>query len=424
MDVRKSIRCCGGTDGAQARSVTRKSLLEYRSWSWIKFMSNTQGSVFCELWSWLVFFAVMNSAVVVIHHWVTELSISKDYHAFLLFPISFLLVFRSNTAYARFWEGRGHFETFNFALRELSRRTTTFIRDYDVDPQLGYDRKSDALRRNMLRMLMALAIATRQNLRKRTGGDIAHREGLAAVKPYLTEDELEEWNDQVKNRPLLVMSWLGKYISEAEYEKKLQGGEVMMAFDNNISLALRGWMGMNKVCFQPLPFPYLHMLHWAILLWSISLPCRLVGPYGWCTCIVSPIIVLALYAIEETSQEIEDPFGDDLNDLPTENFELGLKRDARLVMSGGARELGRPGQHFGVSKPMTVQGDVEESTLRFGLDFSIPLDDIEENEMKPKPIHHEFGNQNCRCKSCISGGVPASRRKKRIMIKRNHTDDY
>lgn len=33
-------------------------------------------------------------------------------------------------------------------------------------------------------------------------------------------------DDQVKNRPLLVMSWLGKYISEAEYEKKLQGGEV------------------------------------------------------------------------------------------------------------------------------------------------------------------------------------------------------
>ena len=51
-------------------------------------------------------------------------------------------------------------------------------------------------------------------------------------------------------------------------------------------------------------------------------------------------------------------------------------------------------------------GDDEESTLCFGLDFSIPLvrgcnrspahhcelqDDIEENEMKPKPTHHEFG---------------------------------
>ena len=85
-----------------------------------------------------------------------------------------------------------------------------------MDPQLGYDRKSDgalALIRSCLRLhwcavsapakyvenahgengpreiyadiyllCKALAIATRQNLRKRTGGDIAHQEGLAAVK--------------------------------------------------------------------------------------------------------------------------------------------------------------------------------------------------------------------------------------------------
>ena len=28
--------------------------------------------------------------------------------------------------------------------------------------------------------------------------------------------------------------------------------------------------------------------------------------------------------------EIEDPFGDDLNDLPTENFQIGLERDGQL----------------------------------------------------------------------------------------------
>ena len=34
----------------------------------------------------------------------------------------------------------------------------------------------------------------------------------------------------------------------------------------------------------------------------------------------------------QVSEEIEDPFGDDLNDLPTENFEIGLIRDGESTV--------------------------------------------------------------------------------------------
>ena len=32
----------------------------------------------------------------------------------------------------------------------------------------------------------------------------------------------------------------------------------------------------------------------------------------------------------QMAAEIEDPFGDDLNDLPTENFQIGLERDGQF----------------------------------------------------------------------------------------------
>ena len=43
--------------------------------------------------------------------------------------------------------------------------------------------------------------------------------------------------------------------------------------------------------------------------------------------IVMTLAAIGLYALEEMAAEIEDPFGDDLNDLATEVFEKGLRRD-------------------------------------------------------------------------------------------------
>ena len=41
--------------------------------------------------------------------------------------------------------------------------------------------KAQALRQNVMRMLMVLSITVRPNLRKRTGGADAHAEGMDAV---------------------------------------------------------------------------------------------------------------------------------------------------------------------------------------------------------------------------------------------------
>jgi len=399
-DRRLIDSCC--KEVGKKRVSTRADLMEYRSWGYFHFMTNLKGSVFPELIPWLLFYGVVAVALAATHHYIYDISITDTTHKLLLFPIAFLLVFRSNTAYARFWEGAGHFRTFDFALRELTRRTFTFIKD--TSDETGPDMKAQALRQNVMRMLMVLSITVRQNLRKRTGGADAHAEGMDAVQPYLTDNEHAEYDGQVKNRPLLVMSWIGKYVHEAHLEGKLDGGIVLMGFDDNISKCLQGWMGMNKICFQPLPFPYLHLVHWLVLLWCLSLPLALLRPLGWGSSVISPLIATALYAIEEVAEEIEDPFGDDLNDLPTESFEIGLRRDARMVLAGPGP--GTRGQDFA-------------SVGEFGVDFSLPLDDLEENESKPTPISHVW-QDDCQCESCsmkAASSASPTRAGKRIKSK-------
>lgn len=372
---------CRAFYGEAADQLNRWHMQRYRTWSFVGFMCQVRGSVLGELWPWCLFFGLISFAEVAVSKWVYKLEFRDDYHRLLIFPISFFLVFRANAAYARFWEGRKHFGTFNFALRELTRRTYTFIRDTAEGP---VDSKSKALRQNMMRMLMVLSISVRQNLRKRSAGKHALERNLEQVSRFLTEQEREEYKKIVKNRPLLVMSWIGKYVHEANLESKLEGGQIMMGFDDNISKCLQGWMGMNKISYQPMPFPYLHTLHWFILAWCISLPMALVAPLDWLAVPAATFIALAIYAIEEVSEEIEDPFGDDLNDLPTENFEIGLQRDARLVLSGpGPGPKKQCFEHVG----------------EYGVDFSLPVADLTENERKPVPSYHVW-DLSCKCPSC------------------------
>merc|ERR1719486_828139 len=74
---------------------------------------------------------------------------------------------------------------------------------------------------------------------------------------------------------------------------------------------------MNKICFTPTPFPYIHSLHWIIMI--------------FCCTVALPLLAMAFMSIEEVAQEIEDPFGDDLNDLPTETIGPGITKDCGLA---------------------------------------------------------------------------------------------
>jgi len=301
--------------------------MKYRSWSYLGFMFTIRGSVYGEIWVWSLFYALIGAFVYVINEFVEEIKVSKDAHTLFIIPVAFLLAFRSNTAYARFWEGRGHFGTFNFGIRECCRRAHTYIRGHSEGARLA--------RRNIMRLLMVMAISVRENLRKRSLGNDALEANLNQCAAYLTPVEFEEYKNVVKNRPLLVMSWIGKFVHQAYIDKYIQDptGQVLMSFDANVSALLTGWMGMNKVCYQPVPFPYVHTLHWFLMVWLSTLPLVLVDKLGLYIIPVMGLVSGALMAIEEVSEEIEDPFGDDLNDLPTENFEIGLIRDAGMVVN-------------------------------------------------------------------------------------------
>jgi len=352
------LECCLGT--AAERVITRAGLLEYRSWKYLPFMFTFQGSVMHELWKWFLGYGFIGLGWAVTYElssdWDQWDNVSLEVHKLLAIPIAFLIVFRSNVAHNRFWEGRTHLATLYGTERTIARKANTLIP--------GDDDEAHALRSNICRFLPVLAVAVKNNLRKRTKG-ISDQEVAAnyrdEISKWLTPEETDSvLIETARNKPLRVIGWIGREISAASRAGKMEGGPPTFAsFDNECTRLVDSWMGMNKICFTPTPFPYIHALHWFVFIWLFTLPVALVSTIRWWCPIALAMISCAMYAIEEVAEEIEDPFGDDLNDLPIETIAPDIAFDTTLLNAQRAVVLQKDGIRATVALGYQDVGEVK-----------------------------------------------------------------
>jgi len=326
------------------RVRTRADLAAYRTWNYCRFMFTMTGSIIGRIVKWGIAYGIVAAGVAFAYKHTKDEDfwndITMDSHKLLLIPLAFLLVFRANVAYGRFWEGRGHMGGFYKELRDICRKANTLITN-DDDPH-GY---AHVLRSNICRLLPVCAVTTQYNLRKRSAG-MSPEQVLENykndIKAWLTPEELDLLvNHTKKNRPYRVINWIGHAILTASKAKKGQNGDgasfveggppTYASFDNHCGALILTWMGMNKICFTPTPFPYIHMLNWFLMIFLGTVPFPLAPKIGYWMIIALPMLSMAMYAIEEVAQEIEDPFGDDLNDLMTESIAPGLVGDSKLA---------------------------------------------------------------------------------------------
>merc|ERR1712194_517259 len=206
-----SVTRVTGEGLGKQQKLDRAGIAAYRDFGYTRFMLTVKPSVFGKVWGWTLAYMVFAIATVFFDKYVFALTLPNgEVLKMFTIPTGFLLLFRCNMGYARFWEGRGHYGVFNFALREVTRRCYTFIRGSGV-----HDPEATAIRHNVLRLLMVMAISVKQNLRERSIGPEARFKGLEKIRQYLTVKEFAMFESVAENRPLLVMSWIGKGVHQA-----------------------------------------------------------------------------------------------------------------------------------------------------------------------------------------------------------------
>jgi ion channel-forming bestrophin family protein len=223
--------------------------------------------------------------------------------------LGLLLVFRTNTAYDRYWEGRKAWGQLINTVRNLSRQILVAIAETEPSDR---EKKICAIE-----LLPAFAIALKLHLRF----EPIDRELESLMTPAQFE-RLKTMN----HPPLEIAFWLSKYLQNQSQLGKLdrfQLGDLSQLLHNMVDVA-----GIcERILKTPIPLAYAIHLKQLLLIYCLSLPFQMVDQLEWMTGPIVALISFTLLGIEEIGIQIEDPFGRDSNDLPLDNICTTMQRN-------------------------------------------------------------------------------------------------
>lgn len=226
-------------------------------------------------------------------------------HSLLGFVISLLLVFRTNTAYDRWWEGRKLWGDLVNNSRNLMLKYNAFI---------PADKKE--LKKEFRILITNYSLALKEHLR---GGFI---EGILEEHPRLHIKDLKEAN-HVPNRIAQQL-----YIdSDSLVKQNLISEEKLIIINEELRSFTNVAGACERIKKTPIPYSYSTFIKRIIFLYIITLPLGLIPDLKWATI---PIVIFVFYAfagLELLAEEIEDPFGHERNDLPTDDLANTIKKN-------------------------------------------------------------------------------------------------
>jgi putative membrane protein len=212
--------------------------------------------------------------------------------------LGLLLVFRTNTAYERFWEGRKLWGQLVNTNRNLARQIWVAVQESESSNR---DAKI-----HHLRLLVAFARATKQHLRCEPLD-----ESFAAV---VTSAELAKLQT-MHHPPLEIAFWIADYLQSCFNQSRLNAIQ-LSALLGQVDILVDVLGGCERILKTPIPLAYVIHLKQLLLLYCLALPFQMVSALGWWTAIAVGLISFAVFGIEQIGIEIENPFGHDANDLP------------------------------------------------------------------------------------------------------------
>jgi putative membrane protein len=265
---------------------------------WIKVLIRWRCSVLPAIFPRVVGFGIFGLLVTILYKQNLPVSLPILSSIVPSVVLGLLLVFRTNTAYERFWEGRKLWGVLVNTVRNLARQVWVSVEENEPADHVHKEAT--------LRLLVAFAVATKLHLRAEPVN-----EELIALMPEIWYKKLKEMN----NPPLEIAFWIGDYLQN-EYEKKNINAYQLTSMFKLLDLMVDVLGGCERILKTPIPLAYSIHLKQLILLYCLALPFQVVSELNWWTGLGTALISFTIFGIEEIGIEIENPFGHDPNDLP------------------------------------------------------------------------------------------------------------
>ncbi|WP_010586707.1 bestrophin family protein [Schlesneria paludicola] len=269
---------------------------------WTSHLFDVEGSMVREILCRVLASVSWSIGVVLAYQFGPEslhrISIPPTAHSLIGTALGLLLVYRTNSSYDRFWEGRKMWGGIANECRNLARQTGVW---------LAADRP---LMQEVIRWTMAFPYSTMQRIRGAAG--------IGTVLDGIDEREIQRV-EASRHVPLAVARNITSRLLLARQRGVIDGLQ-LASLDNNVQLLMDYCGACERIRTTPLPFAYAVHLRRVLIVYCFTLPFALVKDYGWTTVLATLFISYILYGIEEIGVEIEDPFGFHINDLPIRSF--------------------------------------------------------------------------------------------------------
>lgn len=269
---------------------------------WFKIALQLKGSVIPAIYPRVIFCGMFGLLISFLNYFNLPVSYPIFENVIPSIVLGLLLVFRTNTAYDRFWEGRKCWGSLVNNVRNLARQIWV-----SVVEQNSQDRKQKVL---ALRLLVAFAVATKLHLRS---------EPVNTELKQLMSDNFYFKLKTMNNPPLEVAFWIGDYLQQ-QHNRDCLTTYQLTAMQDLLNNMVDNLGGCERILRTPMPLAYAIHLKQLLLIYCLLLPFQMVDRLGFWTGGIVALISFTLFGIEEIGIEIENPFGYDPNDLPLDTI--------------------------------------------------------------------------------------------------------
>ena len=226
-------------------------------------------------------------------------------YTILGFTLSLLLVFRTNSAYDRWWEGRKLWGSLTNSSRILANHFAVLFANNNQD------------RHRLAQSLIAFAQTLQYHLRNER----------APVNPASPTP----W-DNAPHQPLAVHQELIRHMHQAVAHGHLTENQLL-----HLQPELSDLMNLCGACERikttPIPFSYSVFLKKFIFYYVMIFPVVYAQSMGYVVVPVTAFILYVLASVELIAEEIEDPFHGDPNDLPTAEMANSIEKKIHQTMA-------------------------------------------------------------------------------------------
>ena len=291
-------------------------MINYNPKKWFIFILTFHKSdTIRKLWPVLVFVLVYSFLVAL---FFTNIFVMPDtshlknisiVHSLLSFVISMLLVFRTNTAYDRWWEGRRMWGNLVNNSRNLALKLNSILPAEHKEERIYF-----------ATMIGNYASALKNHLRT----------------AYLP-NELQQhiwFNKKLLKQEHHIPNRIAREIFNKIHllnKSGLLNNEELLYINAELTSFTDICGSCERIRNTPIPFSYSSFLKKFIFYFVMTLPFTLVFSVGYICVPIVGFIFYVLTSIELIAEEIEDPFGKDANDLPTEQITKNIRKTVNEI---------------------------------------------------------------------------------------------